>query len=143
MNAILHERPARLPLSQACATLGVNRSTVYARRLRGRCASGEGGTRSRKDSPQPRALGPEERQAVLDTLHSEPYYDQPPVAVYQSLLEQGRYLCSVSTMHRLLRADGESGERRAQRPAQHHAVPRLTARAVFVNKDDRRSHAAC
>ena len=30
-------------------------------------------------------------------------------------------------MHRLLRQHGENGERRAQRPAQHHAVPRLLA----------------
>jgi putative transposase len=66
---------------------------------------------------------------VLDTLHSEAYCDQPPGAVYQRLLQQGRYLCSVSTMHRLLRASEEGGERRPQRPAQHHAVPRLVARA--------------
>lgn len=130
MNAVLHERPARLPLRQACAALGVNRSTVYARRRRALCPPGETERRSRQGSrQQPRGLGPAERQAVLDTLHSPSYCDQPPAAVYQSLLEQGRYLCSVSTMHRLLRASGESGERRGQRPAQHHAVPRLTARA--------------
>jgi len=32
-------------------------------------------------------------------------------------------------MHRLLRAQGQSSERRAQRPAQHHAIPRLVAQA--------------
>lgn len=129
MNTVLHERPTRLPLRQACAALGVNRSTVYARRQRALCGPAETGGRSRKSSRQPRALRPEERQAVLDTLHSEAYCDQPPVAVYQHLLQQGRYLCSVSTMHRLLRASEEGGERRPQRPAQHHAVPRLVARA--------------
>jgi len=30
-------------------------------------------------------------------------------------------------MHRLLRQEGENGERRPQRPAQHHAIPRLLA----------------
>lgn len=30
-------------------------------------------------------------------------------------------------MHRLLRKQGENGERRCQRPAQHHAIPRLLA----------------
>jgi putative transposase len=128
MNAVLHERPARLSLSQACAALGVNRSTVYAQRRR---ADGEPGTagRSRKGTPQPRALRPEERRHVLETLHSEAYCDQPPAAAYQRLLQQGQYLCSISTMHRILRAGRENGERRAQRPAQHHAVPRLCARA--------------
>jgi len=129
MNAVVHARAGRLPLRQACAALGVNRSTVYARRRRALCPAGQAEQRSRKRSRQPRALRPEERQTVLETLHSEAYCDQPPAAVYHSLLEQGRYLCSVSTMHRLLRASNESGERRLQRPAQHHGVPRLTARA--------------
>ena len=65
---------------------------------------------------------------MLETLHSEEYCDQPPAEVYQRLLESAQYLCSVSTMHRLLRRSGEIGERRAQRPAQHHVEPRLLAR---------------
>ncbi|MCF6263862.1 MAG: hypothetical protein L3J24_09795 [Xanthomonadales bacterium] len=32
-------------------------------------------------------------------------------------------------MHRILRGLHENGERRNQRPAQHHAIPRLLARA--------------
>ena len=69
-----------------------------------------------------------ERTKVIDILHSDAYCDQPPAQVYQRLLEQGDYLCSVSTMHRLLRDLGESGERRARRPAQHHAVLRLLSK---------------
>ena len=65
----------------------------------------------------------------LETLRSEPYRDQPPAEVYQRLLEEDQYLCSVSTMHRLLRQADENGERRPQRPAQHHAIPRLLAHA--------------
>ncbi len=127
MKTVLLERPERLPLTQACSVLGLNRSTVYARRQR---ADEPGAARtSRKGTFQPRALSPEERRQVLETLHSETYCDQPPAAVYQSLLQQGHYLCSVSTMHRLLRANQESGERRPQRPAQHHAIPRLSAKA--------------
>jgi len=76
---------------------------------------------------QPRALTQQERQRVIATLRSEPYRDQPPSEVYHKLLENGQYLCSVSTMHRLLRKQGETGERRAQRPAQHNAIPRLVA----------------
>lgn len=128
MNAVLHERPARLPLRQACAALGLNRSTVYARRRRARCEPRTEG-RSCKGTPQPRALGAEERHQVLETLHSVAHCDQPPAAVYHRLLQQGQYLCSISTMHRILRSNQESGERRAQRPAQRHSVPRLRARA--------------
>ena len=126
MNRVIHERPARLPLTLACGVLGLNRSSVYARRRR--LEHKVAPRRSRKDSRQPRALSTSERQRVLDTLHSEAFCDQPPVEVYESLLEQGQYLCSVSTMHRLLCAARENGERRQQRPAQHHAIPRLLAR---------------
>ncbi len=125
MNVVLNERPERLPLVDACQALNLNRSSVYARQ-RG-SDSAEPARRSRQHSPQPRALSAEERQYVLDTLHSDPFYDQPPAEVYAQLLEQGTYLCSVSTMHRLLRAANEHGDRRAQRPAQHHAIPRLLA----------------
>jgi len=125
-NVIIH-RPERLPLTRACHALGLNRSTVYVHQKR--AANDEPPRRSRKQSVQPRALSDQERAAVVETLHSEPYCDQPPAEVYQRLLEQDQYLCSVSTMHRILRGLGENGERRQQRPAQHHAVPRLLASA--------------
>lgn len=122
---VIEHRPDRLPMSTACAALGLNRSTVYARRNRrvGEVPS----RRSRKASVQPRALSVAERETVIETLHSEVYYDQPPAEVYQRLLDQEQYLCSVSTMHRILRSTRENGDRRAQRPAQHNAIPRLRA----------------
>ncbi len=125
MNAVLNDCPERLPLAEACRALNLNRSSVYARQRR--AESAEPARRSRQHSHQPRALSAHERQQVLDTLHSDAFHDQPPAEVYAQLLEQGTYLCSVSTMHRLLRAANEYGDRRAQRPAQHHAVPRLLA----------------
>lgn len=121
----MSERPARVPLKVACAALGLNRSTVYARqKRRGGAAAAK---TARKRCPQPRALSDGERQIVLATLASETWRDQPPGEVYHGLLERGEYLCSMSTMYRLLRERKATGERRAQRPAQHHAVPRLRA----------------
>ncbi len=127
MNAVLAQRPARLPLARACHVLGLNRSTVYAHQKR--AANDEPPRRSRRQSVQPRALSAQERATVVETLHSEAFCDQPPAEVYQRLLEQDQYLCSVSTMHRILRGLRENGDRRQQRPAQHHAVPRLLASA--------------
>lgn len=125
MNHVLSYCPDRLPLSRACQALGLNRSTVYARRHR--VATDPTPRRARKASIQPRALSAQEREHVVEVLHSEPYRDQPPAEVYQRLLEQKTYLCSVSTMHRILRTLRENGERRHQRPAQHNAIPRLLA----------------
>ena len=50
--------------------------------------------------------------------------------IYHDLLQQGVYLGSLSTWYRQLRAAKESGDRRPQRAPQHHAVPRITARAA-------------
>ena len=127
MSVLMSERPASIPLQAACRALGLNRASVYARRRR---ASVPVASRlSRQTAPQPRALAPEERQRVHDMLTSAEFCNQPPVEVYHTLLERGVYLCSVSTMHRILREHAQNGERRDQRAAQHHAMPRLVAQA--------------
>ena len=46
-------------------------------------------------------------------LHSERFVDLAPAEIHAILLDEGVYLCSVSTMYRLLRARGEVRERRA------------------------------
>jgi putative transposase len=74
-------------------------------------------------------LSPEEREAIRAVLCSPDHADQPPAEVYARLLEQGRYLASVSSFHRILRAADAHGERRLQRPPQSHAIPRLQAQA--------------
>ena len=125
MMTVLNERLPSLPLTRACMALGLNRSTVYAHQWR--AVNDEPPKRCRKSSVQPKALTAEERETVVSTLNGEGFADQSPKEVYQRLLENGQYLCSVSTMYRLQRELGESGERRQQRPAQHHAIPRLLA----------------
>lgn len=124
---VLEQRPERLPMTMACRILGLNRSSIYERR-RGRI-SPDSADRSRKAARQPRALSPAERATVLAQLRSPRFSDQPPAEVYQRLLEVGQNPCSISTMHRLLREACENGERRPQRRAQHHAIPRLKAHA--------------
>jgi putative transposase len=125
MTLVMERKPDTIPLAVACRALMLNRSTVYERRRRP--LPPRPPRLARQHCQQPRALSPAERQEVRDILHHETFCDQPPAQVYARLLEEGRYLCSLSTMHRLLRATGEEGDRRPQRPAQHHAIPRLRA----------------
>ena len=68
-----------------------------------------------------------ERTRVLEVLDSEEFVDQAPLQVYATLLERGVYLCSVSTMYRILAPAGQVTERRrlARHPAR--AVPELVA----------------
>ncbi|CAN5857701.1 hypothetical protein BH23ACT10_BH23ACT10_40550 [soil metagenome] len=77
--------------------------------------------------PQPRALSDVERQQVRDTLHSDRFVDKAPAQVYAELLDEDRYLASISTMYRILRDDGEVGERRRQATHPAHVKPELIA----------------
>jgi putative transposase len=76
---------------------------------------------------QPRALTEAERSEVLGVLHDERFVDQAPASIYATLLDEGRYLCSVPTMYRLLRAEGEVRERRRQATHPATVKPELVA----------------
>jgi transposase InsO family protein len=78
--------------------------------------------------PKPsRALDEAERQAVMDTLHSERFRDQAPSQVYATLLDECTYLCSIRTMYRILEEAGEVRERRDQLRHPNYSKPELLA----------------
>ena len=92
MTAI-EELSPQVGTAAACRSLGVPRATLYRQRQ----AKPRGSAITPRPKP-PRALSDQERQEVLDVLHSEPFVDQAPAEVYAALLDQGRYLCSIRTM---------------------------------------------
>ncbi len=114
----------RVGLKRACDALGVNRATLYRRRNR------RAGKYPVKSRPQPPLrLSEEERQTVLGLMHSERFMDASPHTIYATLLDEGRYYCSVRTMYRLLEAHGEVRERRHQRRHPQYTKPELLATA--------------
>jgi putative transposase len=106
---------------RACQLAGRARATHYRRRRPPRC-----GPPSPRPIP-PNALDDSERQAVLDLLHAPHHCDLAVAQVWSRTLDEGTYLCSQSTMHRLLRANGESKERRRQRTHPAKKKPELMA----------------
>ena len=76
---------------------------------------------------QPRALSDDERAELRGVLNSDDHVDKAPATVYAKLLDDGRYLASVSTMYRVLREHGEVGERHATHSAT--VKPELVATA--------------
>ena len=113
-------------LAPACAVLGINRAGVY--RDRARCRRVAASVREPAARPRsPLALSEPERQALLAVLDSERFADAPPRAVYATLLDEGIYLGSVSTMYWLLAAAGQSRERRNQLVHPAYAKPELLA----------------
>jgi putative transposase len=72
-------------------------------------------------------LSEAERGEVLEMLHQERFMDKAPAAVYATLLDEGKYLCSMRTMYRILEAAGEVRERRDQLRHPHYSAPQLLA----------------
>lgn len=110
-----------ISVSRACQVLGVPRSSLYWARQP-----------KRSPSPRPtpqRALDPEEKVAVHQTLNSERFWDCSPRAVYASLLDEGVYLCHWRTMYRILEEYGEVQERRNQLQHPVYSKPELLATA--------------
>ena len=115
----LAELAPRLGVAPTCTALNVPRANYY---------------RSRQPRPElkprptpARALPPEDRQAVLATLHEPRFVDLAPAEVYATLLDEGRYLGSERTFYRVLAANAEVRERRDQLRHPHYAAPELLA----------------
>jgi len=104
----------------ACEALGVSRATLYRRRRQP--------VRESRPRPKPhRALGCDERQRVLDELCCRRFMDKAPAAVWATLLDEGKYYCSVRTMYRVLAEQGEVRERRNQLRHPSYQKPELLA----------------
>ncbi len=98
--------PDAISERQACDVLDVCRNSLRAARKRYFfCGPPSPYRRKRKETVQPKALSAQEREQVKEVLYSDEYANQPPVQVYYSLLQHSIYLCSISTMHRLLREE--------------------------------------
>lgn len=74
-----------------------------------------------------RKLNVEDRLAVLAVLHEDRFVDKAPAQVFASLLDDGIYLCSISTMYRILREHDEVRERRKVLRHKHYTKPELLA----------------
>jgi len=105
----------------ACRSLEIARPTFY-RRLGCRIEQ----TPKVRTGP-PRSLSVIERQEILGVLHTDRFVDKAPAEVYATLLDEGRYHCSVRTMYRILAQAGEVRERRNQARHPKYEAPELLA----------------
>ena len=119
------ETGSKIGVAPACLALGLPRATYYRRlcpKPAAPTADGENPSR-----PQPRALLPEERQLVLAVLNEPRFVDLAPPQVHASLLDEGRWLCSLRTMYRILVENGQVRERRDQLRHPEYKKPELLA----------------
>jgi putative transposase len=109
--------------SGACRILGKSRSTLH----RHRNPKPPVPPAERKEFRHPAELAPEEKDRVLKELDSPRFADKSVAQAYTILLDEGCYLCSQASMHRLLRKRGTSGDRRAHASHPARKKPELLA----------------
>lgn len=122
MMAVLELAPV-VGKAAACDSLAVSRASFYRRRARNDRPSQVRPARRRPG----RALSEQQRQSVLDLLHSERFVDKSPAEVRAALLDEGRYLCSERSMYRILADADELRERRNQLRHPPYKKPELLA----------------
>ena len=115
MNGIaqdaVNELAPAIGISKAALLFGLSRSQVYYQpKPKDQHLKRGGGL-------QPNALSGPERAEILSVLHSRSHIDDSPYEVYASLLDNGHYLASISSMYRILRDNGETIRRTTQRKA--------------------------
>jgi len=125
-DAAVAELAPRIGVRAACDAPGTAQASYY-RRHRTSPAPARPAPVAHRDRPQPRALSAAEQQAVLQELHSARFADLAPAEVWAILLDEGRYLGSISMFYRLLRRVGETNERRRQATHPATVKPELVA----------------
>jgi transposase InsO family protein len=108
----------------ACRVMGLSARTVERWRVQGE--TGE----DRRCGPLQRpknALSDAERARVVDTANLPAYRNLSPNQIVPKLADAGEYVCSESTMYRILRAEDQMTHRQPSAPAQkrprsHHVA---------------------
>jgi transposase InsO family protein len=120
-------RDAEVPIATACALTGRSRASHYRRIDPTGVALGPLHGPHLPRRPPPSTITDEDREQILAMLGSPTYRDLAIPQVWARELDEGRYWCSQSSMYRIARAAGQSGERRAQATHPARVRPELVA----------------
>ena len=104
--------------------MGVSRPTWY-RRLNPPARVAE--PIPQRERHQPAALGAEERARILAYLADQEFANLSVSQVFYRLLDEGVYVASETTWHRIARANELTGDRRQQKSHPSAAIPELQA----------------
>lgn len=82
------------------------------------------------ERPEPaNKLSKEEKQEILDIVHSEEYADLPPSQIVPILADKGKYIASESSYYRVLREANEMKHRGLSKPPVKRAISTHSATA--------------
>jgi len=117
------EIAADIGVCGACQVVGTPRSSYYQHYHK--YQKSKGNTAARRSPAW--ALSQEERTEVLEVLHHPKFIDKAPHQAYATLLDEGRFLCSIRTMYRVLHDNDEVRERRNIARHPNYSKPELLA----------------
>jgi transposase InsO family protein len=120
-----HAAGARL--EPACELVGIKVRTYQRWKADGGLVHGDRRTQAKRPKPA-HALSEEERAEMVRIANEPRFAEVPPARIVPMLADEGRYIASESSFHRVLRAAGQSRHRgrakapqRTRPPTTHHA----------------------
>ena len=124
MNTTFEQlRAVGVPVTHSCELVGRSRATHY--RQAKAPVLGPKPARAVPDNGQ--ALTCSEKEAVLELLACEEYADLSIGQLWHRELDKGNYICSLSSMYRIARGAGLTGERRRRATHPPKVKPELVA----------------
>lgn len=115
-----HRAGARLRL--ACAEVGIELRTLQRWKAHDGLVEGDRRPCAVRRVPA-HALSAQERQRLLDVANEPRFADMPPARIVPTLADEGVYLASESSFHRVLRAAGQNRHRGRARPPRQGRPP--------------------
>lgn len=124
MDLITQEgRKNAIPIDLLCCEINISRATYYRHLDHNKYARNQ----SFLGASPVNALTEQEKQSVIDLLHSECFIDKTPYDAYDELIDKGQYYCSPRTMYHMLAEHRETTDRRIQRNHRDAVKPELIA----------------
>ncbi len=115
-----HQAGARLHLAREVA--GIDVRTLQRWRAGDGLARGDGRPRAVHPTPG-HALSTAEREQILRVANEPRFADMPPARIVPALADEGVYLASESSFHRVLRAHGQTQHRGRAKPPRASQPP--------------------
>jgi transposase InsO family protein len=123
---LLHEidaaRAGGARLAQACALAGVDPRTVQRWRTHDGVTRGDRRPDAIRPTPS-HALTAQERARIVAVANEPRFAETPPARIVPMLADEGIYIASESSFHRVLRAHGQMTRRGRARPPRRSRPP--------------------
>ena len=121
-EAIEHAHATGARLRPACELAGIDVRTLQRWKAEGGLERGDQRPQATRPTPA-HALTPEERAEVLRLANEPRFAEVPPARLVPMLADEGVYVASESSFHRVLRAHGQTQHRGRARAPQRRRPP--------------------